>query len=59
ELMRGVHATAQPKTIVYGEVRRHGTECLPQTLVVTTKRQGLSAGLPMNMRARNGSEESS
>lgn len=46
-----------PKTIVYGCGPEAGMECLPQTVAISTERQGFSAGLPTIMRARNGSEE--
>ena len=34
-----------PITIVYGAFQRQGAECLPQTVVKTSKRQGFSADL--------------
>jgi len=35
--------TRLPKTIVYGAIPTSGSERLPQTLVIATKRQGFPA----------------
>lgn len=45
--------THPPQTIVLGAVQRPGSECLPQTLVTTAKRQGFPTDLTETRVARS------